>query len=241
MSLLGKVKNTEVDVQERDTLGGFQLHETDVYHATVKMAFIEESKKGALGLNLTAQLADGSEYRETLWFTNQKKETFFTNTKGETQNLPGYSLANSITMLIAQTPILESETGVRVVKVYDGDAKGEVNKEVEALVDLLNQPILLAIEKQRQNKQAKTDSGYVATNEEVERNTIAKAFHHEKRVTLTEAVGKLPPEFIDKWLAKNQGKTIDKFKEVSGAPKAGSPTSGATTSAKKKTDLFDDE
>lgn len=241
MSLLKKATNQEVDVKERDSLGGFQLLDTDVYLMTVKMAYIEESAKGALALNFIGETEDGREYRESLWFTNAKKETFFVNNKNESQHLPGYLLANSITMLTTQTPILECDTEVRVVKAYDADAKGEINKEVEALVDVIGQQVLVAVEKQIQNKSEKVGNAYQNTNEQIERNVIVKAFHHEKRVTLTEAMAKNPAEFIDKWLDKNKGNVINKFKEVKDAPRSGSATAGATKTEKKKSTLFDDE
>jgi hypothetical protein len=242
MSLMKKLKTTEVDVQDRDSLGGYQLFDTDVYDFTIKMAYVEESKGGALGATLMLESPDGRTYRETIYFTNKKGETFFTNAKGETQFLPGYNLLNSITMLTIQTELAEMDTEERIVKVYDADAKAEINKTVDAFVELINQPIKLAIEKQLQDKTVKNEAtgGYEPTGETQERNAITKAFHSEKLVTLTEALGKLEPEFMDKWVAKNKGNLLDKTKKdktiAKGTPSA---TGTSTKAAKPKTSLFD--
>lgn len=241
MSLMKKIKNTEVDVKEKDTLGGMQLFETNVYDFEIKMAYVEQSSGGALGATLVLETEAGQNYRETIYFTNKKGETFFTNSKGETQHLPGFNLLNSITMLTIQTELTDMDTEERVVKAWDSDAKAEINKNVDAFVDLIGQRIKLAVEKQLQDKQVKVDGEYVNSGETVERNAIVKAFHHEKLVTLTEALAKIEPEFLDKWVAKNQGKLIDKTKKDKNGPAKGAPAAaGEAKAAKAKgKSLFD--
>lgn len=233
MSLMKKVKNTEVDVKEKDTLGGMQLFDTNVYDFEIKMAYVEQSSGGALGATLVLETEAGQNYRETIYFTNKKGETFFTNSKGETQHLPGYNLLNSITMLTIQTELTDMDTEERVVKAWDSDAKAEINKNVDAFVDLIGQRIKLAVEKQLQDKQVKVDGEYVNSGETIERNAIVKAFHHEKLVTLTEALAKIEPEFLDKWVAKNQGKLIDKTKKDKNGPAKGAPTASGEAKAPK--------
>ncbi len=233
-----KLKNVEVDVAERDSLGGYQLFDTNVYDFIIKMAYVEESAKGALGAVLVLETPDGRSYRETIYFTNRKGETFFTNAKGETQHLPGFQLVNSITMLTLQTPLDEMETEERVVKAWDATALGEINKTVDAFVELIDQPIKLAIEKQLQDKTEKVGDDYVPTGETQERNAIVKAFHSEKNVTLTEAIAKITPEFLDKWVAKNKDQVIDKTKKDKSVTK-GAPAKTGEAKTTKKSNLFD--
>lgn len=228
-----KIKNTEVDVKEKDTLGGMQLFDTNVYDFEIKMAYVEQSSGGALGATLVLETEAKQNYRETIYFTNRKGETFFTNNKGETQHLPGFNLLNSITMLTIQTDLTDMDTEERVVKAWDSDAKAEINKNVDAFVDLIGQRIKLAVEKQLQDKQVKVDGEYVNSGETVERNAIVKAFHHEKNVTLTEALAKVEPEFLDKWVAKNQGNLIDKTKKDKDGPSKGVPTTSGEAKAPK--------
>jgi hypothetical protein len=159
MSLMKKVKNTEVDVKEKDTLGGMQLFDTNVYDFEIKMAYVEQSSGGALGATLVLETEASQNYRETIYFTNKKGETFFTNSKGETQHLPGFNLLNSITMLTIQTELTDMDTEERVVKAWDSDAKAEINKNIDAFVDLIGQRIKLAVEKQLQDKQVYSDGG----------------------------------------------------------------------------------
>lgn len=234
-----KLKTTEVDVQERDTLGGFQLYDTDVYEFIIKTAYVEESKGGALGAVFLLETPDGRSYRETIYFTNKKGETFFTNAKNETQFLPGYNLVNSITMLTIQTELADMETEERIVKVYDADAKAEINKTVDAFAELRDKTIKLAVEKQLQDKTEKVGDDYVPTGETLERNAIVKAFHAEKNVTLTEALAKLESEFMGKWLAKNKGNVIDKTKKDKGVAKGVPAAANTAKTAKPKTSLFD--
>lgn len=245
MSLMKNLKTTEVDVQERDVLGGYQLHDTDVYLATIKMAYVSESKNGALGANFVLDI-DGSEYRETVYFTNRKKETFFTNGKGETQALPGFSLLNSITMLTIGVEAAEMDTEERTVKIYDYDAQAEVNTSVDAFTELFGTQIKVAIERQLQDKtEPDNDGKYVPTGETTERNVIVKAFHADKDVTLTEAIAKSDPMFMGKWLAKNKGNIIDRTdKKAGGTPAKAKGMAGAKndgTAKKSRRDLFADE
>lgn len=224
MSIFSNLSNTGLE-ESKDTLGGFQYLDTDIYTATIKLAYAGESAGGAMSVSFVFDI-NGQEHRETFYVTNRQKENFFTN-GGKKYPLPGYTIVDDICVIASEKPLSEQETEPKVVKLYNVTAKAEVPTEVPVLVDLIGQKVALGIFKQVENKSVKNASGeYEPTEETRELNVVDKVFHPEVKLTVVEAkTGKTEPDFWNKWLEKNKGIVRNRctYKGSSGTSKSDSP------------------
>jgi hypothetical protein len=231
--------------ESSDRLGGFAPLETDIYTGIVKALFAGESQGGAMSLTLIADFG-GKEFSETVYVTNKKKENFFVNKNDPKKRvpLPGFTIADDICLITSGKPLAEQVPEEKVVNLYDFDAKKELPKAVQMLMECVGQPIALGIVKQTVNKREKQGDEYVPTTETRDENVIEKVFHPEFKLTVAEARnGKGSDEankFYDAWLKKNKGVTRDKttVKDGQGGssapPKAGSKTAPAANAAPRK-------
>lgn len=228
MSILSNMNLDAVETQ-KDTLGGYQPLETDIYPAIVKAVYLTTSKNGATAANLIADVG-GKEYREQLWITNSKGEFFFTSKNGTKIALPGVTILNDICMCALEKPLKEMDTSPKVFKIYDYDAKTEIPKEVPTIVDLAGAQVYLGIVKEIVDKNVKDDTGnYVPSGETREQNVIEKVFHLGTKKTVNEVKeGVETAAFYDKWLAKNKNNTRNRAKGAGGAKgTAGAPQKAA--------------
>lgn len=237
MSMFGNMTNEGLEESE-DRLGGFVLFDTDIYNATIKMAYATQASSGARAISFEFDLGAGRTYREQVFFTNKKGENYYLTEQKKKAPLPGFTLIDEICMLATEDPLALQETEDKTVKVYDSDAKKELPKSVPVLVGLLGKEVSLGIVKSLQNKNVKnsTTGAYEPTAETVERNGIEKAFHTATKLTVPEARnGKEQGEFWDKWVERNKGTVKDQRKIKDGAggtsgigrPQAGPPQSAA--------------
>lgn len=210
MSLLNSVTTDTTLKHEEDVLGGGrQILESNVYRATVKMAYLEVSAQGAVGLNLTADIA-GQDFKETLWITNKDKQTYYIK-DGVKNPLKGFLLAEAIALLASNVGILEAKTENKIVKVFNYKTKSEVPTEVEVLVDLLGKEVQLGIMKERNFKREKQDDGsYAEGSETYESNTVSKVFHPTNNKTIAECRAQIDAVFLDEWKAKWAGHVFDR-------------------------------
>lgn len=261
MSLFGNLKEKTQNVEAaKDSLGGgsFGAKETDVYSGKVKVAYVGKADSGADWMQVIVENLkssdglDAGEFRAQLYFTSSKekgnKPTYTKN--GKEYFLPGYTVVNDMLLMATGKELAEADFEEKIVKVYDFDAKAEVNKSVMVPVELIGETITFALEKAVENKQSKGDDGKYHDNGETrEINEIQKMFHPELLVTVIEAeeaakkdVG-LTPElavFHAAWLEKNKGKTRDKTKGSAGGngkgglpPKPGAASSSSAPSGGK--------
>ena len=75
--VFGNLSNDGLE-QTQDRLGGFNVRETDVYEATIKVAYAGQSAGGARNVTLVVNLPDG-EYSETIYVTNKKGCLLYTS------------------------------------------------------------------------------------------------------------------------------------------------------------------
>lgn len=216
--LFANFKNEDELELEKDSVGK-TLHPTDIYKTTVKMAYIDKSDKGTL-YAVICLLIGKEEYKQLINISNRKGENFYTK-DGKTYKLPGYSIVNSLVALITNgEDSLETSTiATKVVKVYDKDLKTEVNKDVNALVNILNKDIYVALGHIKKNKQElnQKTGEYEDVADSIEVNDIIKFLHIDTQNTYTELrEGKEEATFAKTWLEKNQGKVIDRYKPVTG-------------------------
>jgi hypothetical protein len=248
-SLLANLKSDESIAGERDSVGGTIL-DSALYPANVKLAYLTKSAGGAVGLVLNAKTDAGREIRQTLWMTSGTAKggmNFYIDKDGAKQYLPGFNLANSLSLLTVGKEIGELDTEVKVVNAYSPEAKAEIPTKVEMLVELLGQDILIGVIKQTVDKTVKNDAGvYVPTGETREENEVDKFFRARDRLTVAEIRAKSEEAaFAAVWEAKHTGNTRNKAKGAAGGATgatgvAGAPKgAGAATSTKKPaTSLF---
>lgn len=237
MSLFGNVDTQGMEEQEDRLGGGFSTYETDVYPATIKMAYVGASSRGAQFVSFEFDLGEGRTYKEDIYVTNAKGQAYFTK-DGKNIPLPGFTQVNNICIMATEVGMVEQAHELKMVQVWDFESSKMIPREMPVLVDLIGQDVLLAIQQVRENKQAKTGEKwpdgrdkYGPVNEERIINNIVAVFHSEYHVTVLEAQNEKEAEFMDKWLEKNKGVTYDKYKEVKATAGAGRTARSASSSS----------
>ena len=240
MGLFSNLKKDGLE-EAKDSLGGnFAARETGIFTGKLTAAYLTVAASGANAINLVFN--DGSEYREAVYITNKKGENFFLNKDDNSKKvpLPGFTIIDDMCLMLTEKPLCEQDSEEKVIKVYDYDAKADVNKTVTMLVDLLDKEISLGIVKETVNKQIKGNDGYVddPAGGTRDQNHIDKVYHTETKLTVLEAQRGLEAGvFWDEWLKKNEGVTRDKTaKKKTGA--AGAPPAGNGAASAPKTSLF---
>ena len=246
MSLLKAMAVEDTDIQtERDSIGGAVLLESGTYTCTVVNAYIKKSDKGALGLFITFKTEDGKEFRMTQYMTGGDAKgnlPYYTDKEGKKQFLPGFNIANSLSLLTIGKEISELDTEEKVIKLYNTDAKAEVPTKVDMVVDLLGQEIIVGVIKQTVDKTKKNDATgeYEATGETRDENEVDKLFRASDKMTTAEIRAQASEAaFFKAWSEKNTGVSRNKAGKSSGGGNAGSPrTAGTSGTPKPKTSLF---
>lgn len=241
MSLFSNMSTDGLE-QAQDRVGGFQPHESDIYTGLIKSAYAGESRNGAMSVTLNVDIGS-QEYRETIYITNRQKQNYFLNKQDPSKKvpLPGFTTIDDICLIVTGSPLSEQETEEKVVKVYDVESKGEINKSVPMLTGLLNKQISLAVIKQKVNKVEKQGNEYIDTPESRFENRIEKVFHPELHVTVVEAKNdEKEAKFWDTWLSKNQGQTKDKrrIKDGQGGTAGAPPKPSDTANSNPRKSLF---
>lgn len=201
--------------------------ESDIYLFDINYMYLSTSKSSkAQAVNIEVTNADGKRHREQIWITNKDGKNKAAK-KGETKEeyLSGFLLANSICLLACGKPLTQVQVETKTINLYNFEKKTEVPTDVQMITSVLKRPIKLAIQKSRKNKQKKnTQSGnYENVNEEKFESSIVKAFRADSNKTEAEIRAQADAKFHDEWLAANKGKTIDRYKEVTGGGTAGAP------------------
>lgn len=241
--MLNKI-NMANDVEEAvDHIGGgsYDLVDSGVYQAEIKNAYMVTSKNGAIGVVLETELENGTNYTETIYCTNTKGDAFFVK-DGRKIPMPGFTTINNICLLLTEKDLFNQDTPDKVVSIYDFESSKDVNREVPVLVDLIGGVVAFAIQRVRENKTKKNDSTgkYEPINEAREINNIKSVYHPELKLTVYEAMNEREATHWDAWAEKNTGVTWDKYKEVTGGARQGSPSRAAAggTDAPARTSMF---
>ena len=248
MSIFGNLSNDGLE-ESQDRLGGFNVRDTNIYPATIKVAYAGQSAGGARNVTVVAMLPDG-EYSETVYVTNKKGENWFLNQNNKSKKvpLPGFTTIDDICLVCTGKSLSEQDSEEKVVKVYDYDERKELPKSVPVLTELTGKTLFLGIVKQTVDKNAKNDSTgeYEPTGETRDENVIEKVFHDPTKMTVVEARNQATEAvFFNKWLEKNKGQTRNKAKGNTGGGKSGrpggnggAPQAGGQQQARKTGSLF---
>lgn len=246
MSLLATLKTDASIANERDSVGGSRILESDVYKFTVTHAYATKSSGGAVGLAVNLKTDAGQELRQTFWMTSGTAKgctNYYTDKNGEKQYLPGFVQANALCLLAAGQEISSMDTEQKVIPLYNAEAKAEIPTKVDMLMDLVGKEILAGVIKQVVDKTKKNDAGvYEPTGETREENEVDKFFRARDRMTTAEIRAQAESAvFIDTWTTKNKGQVRDRSKGAAAGAnqgKAGLPKTAAPSTPKPTTSLF---
>ncbi len=220
----------DIKLKETSLGGGSYLWDSGVYKTIVDMAYFDQSKGGAHSLNVTLLGEDGKKLKQTIWFTNRKEEVHFVNQKGEKDYLPGYTLANNLSLIITGEDVNEAfdKSEKKMVNVYDFNEKKEKPTEKSVATSLLGKPVKVAILKQTVNKRVNDGSGnYVDSAETRDENQIKEFYFADSDLTVVEkAKDAKEALMMPKWAERNTGKTLNRVKDVTASTAAASKPSG---------------
>lgn len=219
---------TDSSIQgEKDSLGG-SLVESGLYGLEIKMAYLTIAESGAMAMNLVVDNG-GRESRYQFYMTSgtAKGCKNYYEKDGKKFYLPGFLMANSLTLLTVGKEIADLEPEDKTIKLYNKEAEGEILTSVKMWVELIGQKITAGIIKQVVDKSTKDASGkYVPTGETREENEIVKFFRHEDGLTVPEIEsGETEAKFKEAWDAKYTGTVRNKAKGT--GAKTGSPSGAA--------------
>ena len=227
--------NESTEIQEEklvDTLGGYLLP-TGIYPVTIDMAYMSKSKKGADAVNFVFKTAEGKEMKETIYVTNRKGETFYIDKKDQSKKyLPGYNQVNAVCALAADSTLgaVAGNAEELVIKIWDFDARADINTSVPVLTDLIGKRVVIGIHNIKENKNVEKSPGEWVPGPELRNiNTLDKTFNEEGFTQAELKTGAKNPEFLPKWKKKYGDKEIDKSIVIAGSSTAGMPTVGAST------------
>jgi len=225
---LDALKISDDVAEDKDVLGGgsFVL-ESGIYEAKVEMAYMDQSKSGALALKLHFMTSENQLLKQTLWVTSgdaKGNKNFYLDKEGNKRVLPGMSQANHIALLTTGKEIAELDTEEKVIKLYNFDVKEEIPTKVQVITEMLDKDIILGVMKQIVDKNVKNDAGtYVPSGDTREENEISKIFSAKDKRTVSEIKAELPAaDFIKQWDEKWTGVTRNRAKGGKNAP-AGTP------------------
>lgn len=213
--------------KDKDVVGGSGSNrlESNVYAGTLKAVYITKTQNGGLMANILFT-PEGSdiEYRESLFISNNKGQNYFEKADKKFP-YPGFTIIDDLCTIATGKPLSEQDTEDKVFKLYDYDLKEEIPTTVPVISGLLGVEANLVIRKNEEYKQAKSDNGYVDTDEKIFTNEILKAIYPDGS-TVSEKANKADPVYTEAWLEKWKDTVYDKTKgkttKVSGSSSSNS-------------------
>lgn len=244
MSILSGLKRDDSKVEApKDTLGGgYSVLPSDVYTALIKMAYLGTSKGGAAFIDFEFKLDNDSTHKERIYVSSgdAKGNSNQYERNGKKYYLPGFVVADDIAAVTTGHLLADQNDSVedKIVKVYEFDAKGEVDKEVPVITSLIGKKLKLGIRKVKEFKRKEVNGQWKSTEETREFNEVDKAFNEDGFTVLELFDQADEPEFVEQWVGRNKGKEKDLTKGKK--PDISGPTgSGSGSPLKPKKGLFD--
>lgn len=243
MSLLKQIKTDDSIQTEKDSVGGGGLLNSGVYNFTIQNAYVIKADSEAIGVVVNLETEDKKRLKQTFWITSGKAKgglNTYTDKKGETHYLPGFVMANALTLLTVGQEINELDTESKTISIYNYEAKGEVPTKVDMIMDLVGKQITAGVIKQTVDKTAKNDAGaYAPTGETREENEIDKFFRTSDKMTTAEIRAKAETAtFVTTWTEKWTDKVKDKTSKVAGTAGAPKAAGAGASTPKPKQSLF---
>lgn len=217
-----KVSDKAEGVGLDDRIGGRRILDSNIYTGEISVVYLGESTGGAPFVHFDIDLEDGTKYSETIYIGNSDGETWYTDKQTNKQvTMKGFNIVNAILLLATGADLMEQNIEERTFKIWDSKEGKQVDKAVDCPVEALGAKISVGLLKTIENKGAKGDDGkYHDTNEKQEKNTIEAVFDAENKYTVKEALAAnesgedVVAVHYGVWLKANEGRVVDKFKEV---------------------------
>ena len=215
MGLFSNVKSSTKTEKVTDRVGGFVIHETGVYEATLRRMYASKADSGSLGVTLELDLFTDpnsdktTRMTKTIYVTNSEGENFFISQKDNKQYMnSGWlmidAIANFATDGEAGLAELETEE-VFIKRTVDGQ---ETTVTVEGYPEVADLSLNIGLMKVNKPVSKKVDGKWVDTEEMRDENEIERIFNEEGFTFLEWEANQLDaPEFINKWEKEWKGKT----------------------------------
>lgn len=205
---------TTVEHSTIERVGGGFAWESAVHDATIKMAYLNQSKTEAISVNIILENAEGKELKESFWIKSGKakgNKTFYTK-DGKDYPLPGYAVANSMCVAATGSSLAKCIDAAekKTVKIYNAEAKKELPTERPVLMPLINKVIKVAVHQITEDKNKMNNAGQYVPTGETRTVNECKFFGNAEGKTTEEILNNEPAEMFTKWADKNTGKVIDK-------------------------------
>jgi len=234
---------TNVEATSIERTGGF-VWESGVYQTNIKLAYLDQSKGGAVSFTVVLENSSGSELKESFWIKsgNAKGNKTYYEKNGKAYPLPGYSTANSL--CIAATGKLLPECLEKVekktIKIYDYEEKKELPKERPVVTSVLGKTIQVAVSQLLEDKTSKGDDGNYHPTGESRSTNECKFFGNATGMSSEEITSKAEKAVaLDKWAKSNTGKVINKTtKDTKPLTSAGVFSGGDSTTDATPASLF---
>lgn len=248
MGLFDKVATSTTVKEEVDVVRGQKKEPlaSDIYNMTIKYAYANKSKGGAMGVTIVMTTPEGREVKDVQWITSgdaKGNKTYYEKQNAETKkmdqfSLPGFNAIDSLCRLVLGKGVLECDNEKRTIKLYSYDAKAEVNTEVDMLIDLVGKPVCAAVLNQVEDKTAKNaqTGNYEPTGKTYSTNVIDKYLDPNDRCTSQEKAHNVESTFAASWLTKWKGQISDQSTATKTAGQPGAPA--ATGEIAPKATLF---
>lgn len=231
MSLFKNLAEDSTIAADKDTVGGgskFAAWDSAAYPTVIELAYVDESKGGAMSVNFVFKTSDGKELRQNIYVTSGKEKgqlNYYLDKEGNKKYLPGFTQVNDICLLANGQALSDIETETKVLSLYNFDQKKEVPTKKEVLVDLIGKEIIIGVLKVVQDK-------YNKPGETQTVNEISKSFRADDKLTANEIrAEETQAQFYDAWVAKNVGVTVNK---VGKSGNTATAAAGTTAAAPKK-------
>lgn len=228
MSIFSNLKTSEEIQEDTDTIGS-RILESDAYDFTIEMAYVDQSKGGAMNVNFTFKNAQGQQLKQTIYITSGEakgKLNYYVDKQGNKKYLPGFNIVNAISLLTVGQELGDLEPEEKTLNVWNFDLNKQAPANKPVLMELLGKEITLGVLKIIEDK-------YNAPGETRIINDINKAFRTSDKKTVQEIKAQDDAGFYEKWVEANKGKTRDKSNKST----TGSSTA-SESATKPKASLF---
>ena len=213
--------------------------ESGVYPVRVDLAYEIESSGGARGLvvHFVDEPFKGFTVKHTFYLTSGRakgQKNYYTNSDGVRQYLPGFNQADHLARIITGKHITQLKTEEKVVKLWNFEEKKELPTKVQVCPDLIGGVLQIGLLKIVQNRRANVDGQWVNTATKQEINDIDKLFYEDGLTVTEKTAGETEAKFLALWKDKNDGRTVNKYEEISESTSSGTPglpASSGTASA----------
>lgn len=243
MSIFDKVDDSNF-AEDDDIVGGFSPLETDIYTGKIKLVYMGQSNKGAECATIVLDI-NGKEVRETIYLSSApvpekdgkpaQPAKYYYKKNDKEYPMPGLRTLMDICELSAGKTFKEVGKSLtdKLVKVYDFEQKKEIPKNVPVISDLLDKPIMVAINHIQEPK-------YNDPTKIISKNEISKVLDPITGKTLNEKTKNKEASFKDEWLAKWKNVIIERKGNATSNKKKGSPSVTKKSSIETEP-LFPDE